>query len=84
MKFLFPHFIIVASSRALAIALTVFLFVVGSVPAAGQTFPGISALDRTLGSLCGDSLSLWSGLAKATGRTRCRLRSRAGRNPRIL
>lgn len=32
---------IVTSSRALAIALTVFLFVAGSIPAAGQAFPGV-------------------------------------------
>ncbi len=43
-----------------------------------------NALDRTFGSLCGDRLRLCSGLAKTTGYTRCRLRSRAGRNPRIL
>jgi hypothetical protein len=35
-----PHSTIATGSRALAIALTVFLFVAGSFPAAGQAFPG--------------------------------------------
>ena len=37
-----PHATIVALSRALAIALTVLLFVAGSPPAAGQAFPGVT------------------------------------------
>ena len=37
-----PHSTIVAISRALAIALTVLLFVAGSPPAAGQAFPGVT------------------------------------------
>jgi VanZ family protein len=42
MKRLPPHFAIAAGYRTLAIALTVFLFVVGSFPAAGQAFPGVT------------------------------------------
>ena len=37
-----PHPTIATGSRALAIALTVFLFVAGSFPAAGQAFPGVT------------------------------------------
>jgi len=37
-----PHSTVVALSRALAIALTVSLFVAGSPPAAGQAFPGVT------------------------------------------
>lgn len=35
-------FTIATSFRALAIALTVFLFVIGGFPAAGQAFPGVA------------------------------------------
>lgn len=41
MKLLLARFPIVQCCRALAIALTVFLFVVGSFPAAGKAFPGV-------------------------------------------
>ena len=37
-----PQSTMATSSRALAIALTVFLFVAGSFPAAGQGFPGVT------------------------------------------
>jgi len=37
-----PQSVIAAGSRALAIAPTVFLFVAGSFPAAGQAFPGVT------------------------------------------
>ena len=42
MNLLPPHSAIAATSRASAIALTVFLFVAGSFRAAGQAFPGVA------------------------------------------
>ena len=84
MKRLHLHFAIVAGFRALAIALTVFLFVVGSFPAAGQAFPGVTHWIAHLAACAVIAFTLWSGLAKATGHTRCRFCSRAGRNSRIL
>ena len=42
MNLLLPHFAVAAGYRALAIALTAFLFVAGSFPLAGQAFPGVT------------------------------------------